>query len=1333
MALQLSGVELVVKNFSGFMGAMGRVNAVIQKQGDIATKSAQAVTAAGARVESANRAYQRSLINQENAVLSLTRATRNYATQRAKVNQLVQSGAGATQADIDRLNNLTTALFQAQNNFYKMGISVDESSDALERQRAKYDELVQGMGQQFGGGGGGGGGIVATIGTIGSKLAMVTTVIFAVIGAFTVLSSAVNAVLSPIKALVSLVGQGLVAAFNLVKDTVLTVGAAILKVFAAPAVAMFNWLKGKAQEVVSNFGDVLAEFQRFQIMFVSLQARDISNAFGIEMADAFQRAIGPAKDLFNWVKQLAVTTPFTAKGITETLAMANAMGLTTTQAKDLTAAVGNFTAGMGLTEEHMYRIIYNFGQMFAQGKVTGREFRDLAISFVPVWRMLDDMAVSSGKTTKEFQKLAFEGGVPVIDFFNEFIQMANEDFPGAMERMAKTWEGVIGNAKDFVQVIIGVNTFGAVFNKITGAMADSLQELIKYLTPISEAIGYNLSLALGTAKIGFENAQSAMNRFRETLKLPTSVDTSGYVGAIAKIAVVIREVGNKIGDIIQWISDNLNGGFKGIADAAGTWGWNIIAVFANAMATAVDKLIIPVINYITGVLSYWLEGHSPPKAFPDLPKWGMDAMAEYLRGFTMADFDALEGIQGPLKEALSILVETGKIGEAAAGRLYKDISMAIAEALSTGVIDEGLFERIARAAGPFGKEIAKLSRLQIQLAQATNALAAAEKALEEARKRESQTRAAINVKVREYNAMLRAGADKATLTAKLAEVNAQEEAARLATQERVRQEALVETMNAQVEALQEAVKLQERLVSQLLDITKEQIIKVTLDTSGAKGALDDLGLGFAGASKKADIPFSSLRAFVQADEAATKAYEARKAWQDALQAADKWFADFEKKMAGAFDPLIGPGGSMSKLTVAWKNLSKIFEGGAKDDGKRPWDTISSPKSNLQKAIEMIEGLSKAFDPLLTQINLFLTLLSLWSGKASEPLGKVDLLTKAIKFLSDEVAWVLQQINLLLLVFLPWRIQMEQTIVVWDELKERFWDFVENSGKWFDDIFADLVEWGNSLDDSGDKSEKNFGKGGRIWMAFSGLQPMIAQELIKIGGVISTWVVDAIKPFVDWGNDTYNNFRDAFIRFENIWLARLGNLLYWATYKFNKIKENIKSKIEEARDKVKDAMDKIQTFVNGIKTAILESAIGRIIAKLQGLIEKIKNALRLLGVNIPSDPAHPDYDQFGGKLDKNKPTIVGENGWEMLVKGTTGTILNQAQIANVINSAYDAVASYGARPMLYQTVMSAPVRSPMATSVNNTLNVNFGGVVIANDMDMATFEARVRNVVRQEFS
>lgn len=200
------------------------------------------------------------------------------------------------------------------------------------------------------------------------------------------------------------------------------------------------------------------------------------------MSEALEAAIGPANELIEWTKTMAVTTPFTA----ETLARANtlgmAMGFTTEETKRLTMATGNFTAGMGLSQDVIERIIYNFGQMIQQGKVTGTELRDLARGgFVPITDVLKQMQENLGETGKDFdqfRKDAAKGVYPVEEFFTAFMEIAERDFPNAMERMSRTWEGVTSNIHDFIGVVLGAEVLGPLLDRIAARLDDALKRMM---------------------------------------------------------------------------------------------------------------------------------------------------------------------------------------------------------------------------------------------------------------------------------------------------------------------------------------------------------------------------------------------------------------------------------------------------------------------------------------------------------------------------------------------------------------------------------------------------------------------------------------------------------------------------------------------------------------------------------------------------------------------------------------------------------------------------------------------------------------------------------------
>jgi hypothetical protein len=200
-------------------------------------------------------------------------------------------------------------------------------------------------------------------------------------------------------------------------------------------------------------------------------------------------------------------------------------------------------------------------------------------------------------------------------------------------------------------------------------------------------------------------------------------------------------------------------------------------------------------------------------------------------------------------------------------------------------------------------------------------------------------------------------------------------------------------------------------------------------------------------------------------------------------------------------------------------------------------------------------------------------------------------------------------------------------------------------------------------------------------------------------------------------------------------AEWGNIKYWVLYHWNKIKETIGTAIDAAKELVRKAMERIQQFIDGIKTSTFVKAINTLITKLEELYELIRKAAKLLNINLPAlggttTTGHPDF-QFGGKVKAGQPSVVGEHNWEMFVPYANGMILNQRQIAHVISAAASQMSG-GTMPYLHR-MLASPKQAGTTVVSSKQVNFNFGGVVIANEMDMVTFEARVRNVVRQEFS
>ena len=167
---------------------------------------------------------------------------------------------------------------------------------------------------------------------------------------------------------------------------------------------IFRGLEAITRAVRNMIGGLLeagAGFQQLQIRLEGIIAADLRAADStLSFTDSMEVATGEAKELFKWITNLALQTPFDIQDVADTITLARAYGLTAERAKEVTKSVIDFAAGMGLSNLQMKKIIENFGQMIQQGKITGTELRDLARgSLVPVNAILQKVAENMGNVT----------------------------------------------------------------------------------------------------------------------------------------------------------------------------------------------------------------------------------------------------------------------------------------------------------------------------------------------------------------------------------------------------------------------------------------------------------------------------------------------------------------------------------------------------------------------------------------------------------------------------------------------------------------------------------------------------------------------------------------------------------------------------------------------------------------------------------------------------------------------------------------------------------------------------------------------------------------------
>lgn len=447
----------------------------------------------------------------------------------------------------------------------------------------------------------------------------------------------------------------------------------------------------------------------------SLVAKEIKSSDAtMEMTDALEQAGPRAADLLKWIQQLAIKSPFDQEGVAMAFRTSMAYGFTTAEAQRLTQATIDTSTALGAGTDVMNRVALALGQMRAKGKVSGEELRQLTEAGLATQPTLDAMGVTLDDVSR--------GMVSADEFTQKFIETLEADFGGAAERSAGTLTGLLNSLGD-IKTMGLVELFTPLKNELVPVLSQFTDLLQSRLLPVLTLVGQGLgtvtrwviankeAILKGAIVIGSMIAAYIVvvkwTAIWTAVSAAATLATSALGAAIAfltsPIAIVAAAVAGLVGLFVFSFSDikeKTGGFFQGMGKDLFSFGHGIIMALAQGMAAAIGA-ILDVLNAIGGLIANWLSPGSPPKLLPDIDKWGMGAMQEYLKGFTMADFDVfgqasdtiekyLRGIDMPedklvptiakSRTALSALIkeyrDTGKVGEESFQNLFKAIGMA---------------------------------------------------------------------------------------------------------------------------------------------------------------------------------------------------------------------------------------------------------------------------------------------------------------------------------------------------------------------------------------------------------------------------------------------------------------------------------------------------------------------------------------------------------------------------------------------------------------------------------------------------------------------------------
>jgi tape measure domain-containing protein len=678
------------------------------------------------------------------------------------------------------------------------------------------------------------------------------------------------------------------------------------------ATQAFNFVTQSVEGFIAQSYTAVSELQKLQISLESLSAKEIKmSGMTDNMTDAMAQAVPMARDLMNQIRDLSVASPFEYQDVVQTFRMNMAFGQTSQTALDLTKAVLDMSAAMGTGAAGMQRITYNFSQMSRIGRVTNRDVRDLAMAGVDLSEVFKE---NLGKSVEEVDNALQSGQLTFQQVSEAFVKYADENFGGAAQRMSRTLEGLKSSFHD-IMFFASIDLFGPLADRA----AETLGAVLDRVTAFSQSDTFK-KMGLGLETIGdiaFDQIDTWLGLNDAVVAANDSLNKSQV--SFTQAGAGAASAGN---DIQQKFIDKMSN----IAQNALTWGVNIVSQLASGIIQGASGVLTQAMDFIGSILSWFLSPGSPPRVAEDIDKWGSAAMNEFLMGFTDADFNVLQSLQSPIKDALSTMSQAGLIGKDAVGGTYAELSKALASALDSGDTS-GIFEKIAAETGPYGEQIADLARRQFDLAAATDKVRLAEEALNTSREKSSAAQSDLIDKINAFNQLAESGASGSDLEAKRKEY----EQSKLLYSQSLKEESVaskaLDTANASIDPLKKKVDLQQELVDQLLQISKMQLNGGA--GAGAGGGGSGKGDGTGKDDKIALPDLSSIGGGFD-----TEAYK----------------KDLKDKLAGIFQPLID----------VWNNEAVP----AWDTIKAKWETFSATVKQLwdEKISPMLDQIKKMFPP-----------------------------------------------------------------------------------------------------------------------------------------------------------------------------------------------------------------------------------------------------------------------------------------------------------------------------------------------------------------------------------
>lgn len=759
----------------------------------------------------------------------------------------------------------------------------------------------------------------------------------------------------------------------------------------------------QSPEAISNLTRVFDVFAKSTGQVgetVATQLGRIAAAFGRELGTSQEWVWRLANTINTLENETAATASEIQTALTDFAPFANVLKLTAAEASGLTATL----ISLGLSPDETGTALRNLSEYIvanaedvsklmgtykeAYGTVDGllnaletdalAVFMDmseaLASSSTPLQSMVDILDVLEKRGGRSIVLLAQN-----LDMLKANLDSANtsweeakgliEEYERAMQS-TKSQMGLLRNNIQEAGIVLG-EALLPVINELVSVAVPAIQKLAEWFKSLSRSQQLNIvmwgaiALAAGPVLMLFGQIVHGISLvvlgFGQFIKVITGIIGAiqmfgpAVMGAVSVITsvpglIIIGFVG--VLKVLSKLGVDISGMFKKLGAAAKSWGENLAANLANGLLAGAVRYITQAINYIANLISSFFESHSPPKKGPlsTIDKWGLGLMNAFMKGFSAADFGVLEDISSTIETILT----SGLQDEALIGGLKKLASarVSLAELIDnfnkTGVIDEGMLDKVTSGLGDMTGKVKELIRLQLRYNDIQERLAAIEqrrKQINDVYDDEIAAIGASNMSVAEkIDAIRAAGRARADANSGLdeEEESLQEQA-----------DLIAEQLDAQ-KGLIDALNKQKNIFQQIADILKGMADD---KAGGADAGLDAGGLG-GGGGGMGDFGGLGEGLTEGLDESLGEAQEKMQGFFDKLNTIIS-FEEGKKKLQGFLDGLNGVEPAMESAfdsTAAYETYQVMYKlgqtvGMLRDKFFQLRDTAVQVWGNIQKVFK----------------------------------------------------------------------------------------------------------------------------------------------------------------------------------------------------------------------------------------------------------------------------------------------------------------------------------------------------------------------------------------------